>query len=604
MSIADVASRVITKYIADTSEQKREIDSLIAKNKQLHDQERSAVKEREQHFDSIVLGISRESRAATDSAAAQVKAHGGLQASIKDSIGAYAAQALAIGAVVKAGEFAIDSLKSYAEHTRLESATAGINIDRLSDSFGGLVNQHDLLTLAAQTSKGVLALNQGQMETLGQAAVALKNRGFDLTESLEKLKDAAVKGKVGGLDDLGLSIKEGASKAETLRNMMTELNKVIAASGGEASGAASDIDRLSVSWDNFKSKAKNGIAESIMGGFLGGGSGAIGYLKGKQQEAYMAQHGGDWKGAFAGGFTRGRQGVLASEVPDKANDNTIDFETGYTYDDSNKKAAADAAKKLAEERKKLANSVAKSLTDSLLADLEAWDDESRLSRMDGGLGDLAAIQTPEFDLQKQFDAMQKQNAAAAEKGYADSATRRNESYLESTFGKLEDFDAYAMAFETLTGAVTTSMDAWITGSMSAGQALKKFFADALKGLASQMAVEALKHAAYGIGSLAFGDVRGAATHAAAAAAFGAGAVAAAVASRELGGGGSSAKGAGAGGGGSHAGGSGGGSGGSEGGGKGERIIVYTGGAFDDDTPRQRQIRGQRLVDASFGTAAR
>ena len=141
------------------------------------------------------------------------------------------------------------------------------------------------------------------------------------------------------------------------------------------------------------------------------------------------------------------------------------------------------------------------------------------------------------------------------------------------------------------------MKAWIDGSMSAGQAFKKFIADALEGLASQMLIESLKHAAYALGSLAFGDVRGAAQHGAAAAAFGAGAIAAGFAAKELGAGqrGGSA-GAGASASAGAAAGASSGPTGPQGG-----IIVY-GDSMSDDSPRMRQVKAQRMFNKVLGSS--
>jgi hypothetical protein len=178
---------------------------------------------------------------------------------------------------------------------------------------------------------------------------------------------------------------------------------------------------------------------------------------------------------------------------------------------------------------------------------------------------------------------------------------KKSTFLESTFGKIEDFNAYATAFGMLTGGVTAAMDAWITGSMSAGEAVKKFIGEALKGLASQMAVEALKHGAYAIGSAAFGDFRGAGQHAAAAAAFGSGAAAAAVAAKSLGGsagatasGGAASAGASGGGGKGASGASGGGS--SEGSNDKRPIVVVVGDHFSHMSNRQKAIYSQEAVD--------
>lgn len=179
-------------------------------------------------------------------------------------------------------------------------------------------------------------------------------------------------------------------------------------------------------------------------------------------------------------------------------------------------------------------------------------------------------------------------------GYDKFNTAKKNSFLEETFGKLEDFSAYKIAFDSLSGATSAALGAWIDGSMSAGQAFKKFIAEALKGLASQMLIESLKHGAYALGSLAFGDVGGAAKHGVAALAFGAGAAAAAVAAKALGGSatpatsgprasapnvtGPAAAAAGPTGG-----------------------IVVIGDSFADDTPRMKQLRAQRLIAMAIGS---
>jgi hypothetical protein len=98
-------------------------------------------------------------------------------------------------------------------------------------------------------------------------------------------------------------------------------------------------------------------------------------------------------------------------------------------------------------------------------------------------------------------------------------------------------DQYAAGFQLLTGAVTAAMDAWITGSESMGTAIKKAIGAGLKALAAELAMQALRHGAYALGSLAFGDVRGATAHGIAAAKFAAGAAVTAVVAREMGHGG-------------------------------------------------------------------
>jgi hypothetical protein len=200
-----------------------------------------------------------------------------------------------------------------------------------------------------------------------------------------------------------------------------------------------------------------------------------------------------------------------------------------------------------------------------------------------------------------FDDLNRRNAALNEQGtrgsrFAESSGRRNDSYLATMFGPIEEFNAYATAFGTLTTATQTAMQAWISGSESLGAAIKKGLGAALGGLATSLAVESLKHGAYALGSLAFGDIRGAGQHGAAAAAFGAGAAAAAVAAKQLGGSGGSAP---AGGGRDQRGGGEGGEGGRGNGGTvnsnrtreagGVERIYIIDDQFSDLTPRQRML---------------
>jgi hypothetical protein len=562
MGFGDLVSRVLVEMKGDTSDLKAKIKELSGIEKERAKQLLADIEKTNKGWGSAVAALG--------------------------SVG------LAMDTVGKFTDFARSSLKAYGDHMRLTTATAGINIDVLSEAFSGLVSQHDLLTFAAQTSTGVLALNQGQMETLGQAAVALRARGFDLEESLKKLTDAAVKGKVGGLDDLGLSIKEGASRAETLRNMMRELNKVIAESGSTTANTADDIQRASVQWDNMGASIKRASAEMFVSIDLMKSAQA---LNDKGWADFRAMFPDDnWYKAqanFAKGMNKGRKKVEDSEVIEMP-----DMDLGGDVRSLQEKRKAAAAKRR-EEAKKVASARSKDWTDLLVTQLE--------EDAPGQFGDYSALGAggpSSDDLQRAFDDMVEKNSALNAKGYGDSATRRNESKLAETFGELEEFNAYAMAFEMLGGAVSSAMNAWIDGSMSAGQAVKKFLADALKGLASQMAVEALKHGAYAIGSLAFGDVRGAGQHAAAAAAFGGAAAAAAVAAKSLGGGGGQASGGGSGGGG------GGGSGGSPGGnatGPGNvgkaadsrPIILVVGEHFSDDSPRQRRIKAEETVQRAL-----
>lgn len=216
----------------------------------------------------------------------------------------------------------------------------------------------------------------------------------------------------------------------------------------------------------------------------------------------------------------------------------------------------------------------------------------------------AAAGDTQFDLDRMNALLDKAGSSlrstgdtlSADERYAAFTARSSGSKLEQMFGPLEEFNAYKMAFDALAGGVSAAMTAWIDGSMSAGKAFKAFIAEAVKGIAVQMAMEALKHGAYAIGSLAFGDFRGAATHGKAAAAFTLGAVAAAAAAKGLNGGGSAPSTGGAGAAAPI------GSGSSAPQYQGRREVIVVGDSWGDTTPRQRAINTRRRVEEAYGAA--
>jgi hypothetical protein len=199
------------------------------------------------------------------------------------------------------------------------------------------------------------------------------------------------------------------------------------------------------------------------------------------------------------------------------------------------------------------------------------------------------------------------------RGGVEEALTRNQRYSDYTghklaaiFGPIEEFDLYKQAFDTLGGAVGSSMKAWIEGSESAGDAFKGFIGQAVEGIAVQMAMEALKHGAYALGSLAFGDIRGAAQHGQAAAAFAAGSLIAAGVARELGHGGKdygadSKKGGGGAGANAPIGGQGGAGAPAN---SNQPLVLIVGDPYDTETnPRRREDNARRIVERNFGNAA-
>jgi hypothetical protein len=598
--VIDFTSKVLTVFKADVSDMKSGLKDLQGEEKKLAQAQLDAANQRNSSMDDWVKRLGNVNQA--------------------------------LELVGRAVGFAGDALKAYASELRLEAAAGSANVDKLSDAFGGLFTRHEVLTFAAQTQRGVMKLNQEQMETLAKATVSLTRAGFDQEDVYQKLKDAAIGLKVGGLDDLGIAVEKGSTDAETMSNMMEGLNKVIHENKGLTSTAADDVTRLGVAWANAKDSLMSYAGASMT---LGGMKEGRGFGFDAANVLTFGQAGRNLdnrktREANATGAARdAAMSGIGSSTDEWGNyvgptdawatadgDGRLDEASFYTFTNG-------VLQKIPKVKKKgtggggrgKPDTRAKDRTDLLVSQLESEienaDPNSVVDGMGGGYDSL--MNTPgmggidiEGEYQKLIDAQRR----ITEQNYEAFRATEQQTFLESTFGKLEDFDAYAAAFQMLSGGVSASMDAWISGSMSAGQAFKKFIGDALKGLASQLAVEALKHGAYALGSLAFGDVSGAGRHAAAAAAFGAGAAAAAIAAKSMGGGGASASA----GGGSSSGASGSnargggtastGNGGSGdgGGGRSNTIIVY-GDSFSNDSPRMRQVHAEQLVKKAMGSSS-
>jgi len=125
-----------------------------------------------------------------------------------------------------------------------------------------------------------------------------------------------------------------------------------------------------------------------------------------------------------------------------------------------------------------------------------------------------------------------------EAGRSAMAKQEKQSFLERTFGKLEEFDAYAAGFDTLKTAVQSGFAAWIDGSESLGTAIKKSIAQSLGAYAVEMSGRALVAGAHALFNLATGDLPGAAAMGLSAAKYAAAAVALGALAKGLGGGGS------------------------------------------------------------------
>ena len=203
------------------------------------------------------------------------------------------------------------------------------------------------------------------------------------------------------------------------------------------------------------------------------------------------------------------------------------------------------------------------------------------SRNAGTQSDFADARDALAKMQEEFAGVTR----AAELNKADE-----ESFLARTFGPLEEFDAYAAGFATLKGAVQDGFAAWIDGSESLGDAIQKSIAGSLRAYAIEMSGKALVAGAEALYYLASGNIPGAAAMGASALKYTAAAAGLGVLAKSLGGGGGSGVAASAAGVPS----------GTPGGARPapQSGVVIVGDPLSDDSPRERQRRVRRAMNAA------
>lgn len=541
------------------------------------------------------------------------------------------------------------SFTAYANTQRLTSAAAGADISRLSEAAGGLRTKIELLEFAAKAQHGAFKLSTDQMAMAQRAMRELTREGYDQEEVTKKVTDAIIKLEGDGLKDFGIRVREAKTDGEKFQAVMDALAGSASKLDESSTTGAESIQQLGVRFEDAAARIKTSLGEVVVamaplisavatlaeksaglistitegwGGLasmMGGREAFLGYYgykksdfdsnktDGSAYEEFLAAGNtqADWIASKMGQHGPGTApgpmtGIGGTSQPDDTLERIKQYEEAQAKKWWLKKAAGPTGPSpyqqyLSDRAKEYNSSVdsVESLRDQLIQ--AAWAKQAPQGQDSAGRAADYLRQAQSF-MPDLYAAQEKVSRGSR---YEESAGRRNQTQLEKMFGPLESFDAYKQAFDTLSGASTAALSAWIDGSASAGEAFKKFVSEALKGLASQMLVESLKHAAYALGSLAFGDLGGAAKHGAAAAAFGAGAGIAAVAARELGGG-ASAHGAGSGAAGYSSGGGVAPSGGPQSYAGGQQVTIVYGDSMADDSPRARDLKARRIVDRALG----
>lgn len=152
---------------------------------------------------------------------------------LDELVGGYGKLTAGIAAGVGAAKMGASILHDIAEDARLEAAAHGVAIGKVSAATQGLRRETDLLRDAAKLQAGEFKLTTEQVVIAEQSMLQLSRRGHDLAESNRAVTDAIVKLKVDALADLGihvdkagLSMEKEADRAELLKRVLGELNKV------------------------------------------------------------------------------------------------------------------------------------------------------------------------------------------------------------------------------------------------------------------------------------------------------------------------------------------------------------------------------------------
>lgn len=539
MGLGDIVSNTLIRVKADTSDAKAQIRSLRGVEKQ-------AAQERLAEIESTNKAIDG-------------------QIAMVGQIG------LAVGASVAAFKLAKDAADSYLEDMRLEAAAAGSDLGKLQEATSGLVEADNLLAFAGKAMHGVWKLNQKEMETVLHGAMALrKTMGVELQPTIDALTEALAKGSTRALKEFGIEAKDKEEALRKLDGLFRGLGGHVALAGDEMSeagvtfkNAMDDIKgglgeivvelaplvRLVADLVGWLAKVKDLLPEGVKDGLLSQLPGGVGSYFGNKRAAADAFNA--LPTLFDNPVVQGLQNVERAKLA-AAGAKEFGVALGTAILDGLKTASGlarphnSSSKRLKGEggfELNFTEASGFSGYDTLSQKFEADAAHADLLSQVGRMGSLPAMNENVPAWQRlgtdkvsgvfdEFNKLQDQKELEGK-----------QKILEQIFGTPTEIDALTVSlsaaasmFGTITEAAGAAFDAWITGSKSLGQAFKEAVAEGLRATAVQMAMEAIKHTAFGFGALAFGPIMGAtaAEHFKAAALFAAGAVVVGAAAKGLG----------------------------------------------------------------------
>jgi hypothetical protein len=562
-------NKSITHYIADTSQEIAAIEGLIRKNDQLKKAEADAAKEREQHFDQLVLDISRTARAEDELTQKQTTQAAVAKKSFGEMATDLARLNLVFGDLDKLSGFAVKSLNLLGAElstTTKETVNATAKGAQMGAAFGAL-------GAAIGAAGGALGEFLGDLYDNGRTDLVIKNYEAMVYQS-DRLS-AAYRQITADLDNWTSAIEKQRYEQEKTNRALLD-----SATGSLASAKAAADDRVNTLKVAYLTE-KRFVEE------YGGSNDQLLTIARQLRDAQTEQ-------SLA--FKDYGADVIKIREEEQHRFDTIArlnraLAEGAINQKQYQKALADLDKEEAAAAKRKAEEYAK-----IGGKLLGFTNENPVNRaLREGASDRAARQA---DIDRMVnEELAVERARNAPYGHwQDNSTKVTEilgdpelqkmlrdlqeapqrNYLETIFGPIEQVNLYQESIETLgsvfsafSDAVGAGYEALVTGAEPLGQAFKKAAAASLLATGKTSAIDALRETALGFGSLALGPIGGvsAAGHFKAAALHAGVAVAAGVAASALG----------AGGGGSTGGGTGGGGGSGGAGGRGGTEIVNAGG---------------------------
>lgn len=210
-----LGATVLTTYKADASDMRREM-------KKLRGEQRKLMKD-------MIEETEKQNR------------------KLDDTIKKWASFTAAIIAVGKAWDFAKESIAVYQTNSRLAAAAGSTDIEALKRASKGLIRETDLLRLAAADQTSQMKLTQGQMENVVSTMARLINEGRNAEEVIRDFTQSVSEEGSEQLGKFGLEVVGAGKGVQSFNRLISESTRL----GKDWSLAAgSEMAQAAVTWDD------------------------------------------------------------------------------------------------------------------------------------------------------------------------------------------------------------------------------------------------------------------------------------------------------------------------------------------------------------------